>query len=341
MPKIVIKDMDGEIQVFKGPGMKFFENARGVEIFDMSRVNDGPGAGKVAHYKNYQWVKAEDDKDPQPPAPRREEIDRYTRDELDQRDPNDRPDFRMLRDTPLEHVTAPPKKLPDFTGPVKFPEGTTFDGMGSATIPGPEPLPGTVTADGKPEEPPLSLDDLKAQGLLKTGKDLPPAEVSEFSYATMDPAEAVKLRFETDKVDAMNADERAAWMDALPEAERAALEDTAKKEKKRQQDAARKRASRAKKKKDNAPEPKTGAYGTSPVAAVVDPLREANEKAAEMLEDVAPPQIEDEVEDPLAKLAEAEERHQRRQDCETCGGTGTVPDPESEDPLDTMICPDC
>jgi len=27
--------------------------------------------------------------------------------------------------------------------------------------------------------------------------------------------------------------------------------------------------------------------------------------------------------------------------CETCNGNGTVQDPESEDPLDTVICPDC
>lgn len=27
--------------------------------------------------------------------------------------------------------------------------------------------------------------------------------------------------------------------------------------------------------------------------------------------------------------------------CETCGGAGTIQDPDSEDPLDTVMCPDC
>lgn len=42
-----------------------------------------------------------------------------------------------------------------------------------------------------------------------------------------------------------------------------------------------------------------------------------------------------------AVLAEAEKKHLERPPCETCGGDGTVPDNESEDPLDTVMCPDC
>jgi len=42
-----------------------------------------------------------------------------------------------------------------------------------------------------------------------------------------------------------------------------------------------------------------------------------------------------------AVLAEAEKKHLERPPCETCGGDGTVPDNESEDPLDTVTCPDC
>lgn len=42
-----------------------------------------------------------------------------------------------------------------------------------------------------------------------------------------------------------------------------------------------------------------------------------------------------------ATLSQAEEKHQSRKACETCRGRGVVPDPESQDPLDTMICPVC
>lgn len=312
MPKIVVKDMDGEIQVFKGPGLKFFENSRGVDIFDMDRANDGTGAAKIAHIKNYQWVKTEDDKGAPPPSgrtvQRTDEIDRYTKAELDQRDPHDSPDFAMLhKDTPLRDVTAPPRPrpLPDFTGPIKFPEGTTFSEHGTATVPGtaqaepePDPLP-------LPDEPAPSLDDLKAQGLIKTGADAfldPNPNAIEGDT----PAERLQARWERDGVDSMDMPAMRQWLDALPEDERIAMEEKAAEEKRRR-DAERKRASRARK------------------------------KAAEKKK--APPaQAEPETPDPLEQEPEA---RRGDEDCMTCGGRGTVPDPESEDPLDTMLCPDC
>lgn len=42
-----------------------------------------------------------------------------------------------------------------------------------------------------------------------------------------------------------------------------------------------------------------------------------------------------------AKLREAEARQERRNNCLTCGGSGTVKDPATTDPLDTVLCPDC
>lgn len=44
-----------------------------------------------------------------------------------------------------------------------------------------------------------------------------------------------------------------------------------------------------------------------------------------------------------ATLKDAEQRHSSRQSgqCGTCRGRGTIPDPDGDDPLDTIICPDC
>lgn len=39
--------------------------------------------------------------------------------------------------------------------------------------------------------------------------------------------------------------------------------------------------------------------------------------------------------------ADFKARQSAKPPCETCGGSGTVPDEESDDPLDTRICPDC
>lgn len=61
-------------------------------------------------------------------------------------------------------------------------------------------------------------------------------------------------------------------------------------------------------------------YGASPVQVVLGPLDEAAEEALQELK-LKPPVI--------------------KPKCETCGGAGIVPDPETDDPLDTKICPDC
>lgn len=45
--------------------------------------------------------------------------------------------------------------------------------------------------------------------------------------------------------------------------------------------------------------------------------------------------------DPAEVIKEAEQKHSARQNCETCKGRGVVPDPESDDPLDTVLCPAC
>lgn len=44
---------------------------------------------------------------------------------------------------------------------------------------------------------------------------------------------------------------------------------------------------------------------------------------------------------PQDKIPEQDQSPNGDVPCETCHGKGTVPDPESDDPLDTTMCPDC
>ena len=61
--------------------------------------------------------------------------------------------------------------------------------------------------------------------------------------------------------------------------------------------------------------------------------------AADLADTVIDPPIREVDVD--SELQAAEQKHAQRQHCETCKGRGIVPDPESQDPLDTIICPDC
>lgn len=89
----------------------------------------------------------------------------------------------------------------------------------------------------------------------------------------------------------------------------------------------------------NQPAPTLNELMTSGLIQVgADNLKKPENKATD-----APVIIAEEInQDDIEKaLAEAEMRQQSSYDCETCNGRGTVPDPESCDPLDTMLCPDC
>jgi hypothetical protein len=324
MPKIVVKDMDGEIQVFKGPGLKFFENARGVDIFDMDRANDGPGAGKIAHLKNYQWVKAEDDKQersrPEPSRPERHDpVDRYTEKELEGRDPHDTPDFNMLRkDTPRAEVMGADvmqgyKVEPKTAGEV-LARATPFGALLGAAMmvedaenppaPEKEPEPAAEKPDPlAPEGDSFSLDDLVGAGLLKKGT-----------------ADIISKNAEAKK-----PPEKEPEKPATPEKKK------------------RIRPSRAKPK----PAVEKEAPAIDPAAhnQLMDQLGAPEAwKAPALVDDGHGGAIVDNSEgeaDPMAAIREAEARHQKRQACRTCKGAGLVPDPESQDPLDTIICPHC
>lgn len=61
----------------------------------------------------------------------------------------------------------------------------------------------------------------------------------------------------------------------------------------------------------------------------------------EMQEEPAPNLQETVEKYGIKKGSELEEDNNVSPKCNTCGGNGTVPDEESEDPLDTKMCPDC
>lgn len=75
------------------------------------------------------------------------------------------------------------------------------------------------------------------------------------------------------------------------------------------------------------------------VTVPVDSVSHEAGIAGDLADVVADPDIREvDIDDELSK---AEKRHAARVSCESCKGRGTVPDPDSQDPLDTIICPDC
>lgn len=75
------------------------------------------------------------------------------------------------------------------------------------------------------------------------------------------------------------------------------------------------------------------------VAVPVDSVSHEAGIAGDLADAVADPEIREVDVD--AELDKAEQKHAARVNCEVCKGRGTVPDPESQDPLDTIICPAC
>lgn len=309
MRKITVRDTFKEFHIFKGNVRCFVSPDNSCQVIELLPAKDGGGRKILATFGPhiFGWAKEEEIEDDRPRNAtevrhRTEEVDRYTADALAGRDPHETPDFHTIGSKPLDLVMK---------GPIKFPEGTEFNEDGSIIIP--------------PATP--SLDDLKASGLLKTAAEIAPT-----------PAQAVRERFMADNVSTMDSQNRQAWIARLPAEEREAFILTALEQKEAQKPEKPKRArpSRAKK--------KVGEVAGIPV--IEDPAMppgriELQDKDGTVL---AAADLAETDPDPADAIAAAEQRHAKRQAsdiCDTCAGDGTVPDPDSDDPLDTMMCPDC
>lgn len=356
MVKITVKDVEKEFHNYEGEDLRFYVNERGVEIVQYTDHNGETKRRTIGQFfaHSVMWVKerparAAANTQPDGPLtgtggtpgkpvqgisqPRPDVVDRYTQAELDQRDPNDAPDFAMLNaDTPLNDVMRPDMNA-----------GESLERLKAAGLVNVASMVLEVAVDGKGDS--YMLVDEQGTSLVnayipcrRTNGLLPDMcgdTACDWHYGVM-AEEAVENRFKRDGVAVMDTEARRTWLRELPQREAIAMKRVANRTEsvitdEDNGDQYRLTDKPVPEKPKRAPRQKKPAEDNW---TTHEPLPEGAvlTVAQDLLDDDA---------DPVDALRAAEARHQRRMACETCKGRGTVRDEESDDPLDTKQCPTC
>lgn len=310
--KITVKDADREFHVFKGPELRFENDGDIFHVYCWRLDEDGDSRRiKIASFTRPLFVKQADDEAAAPRTtfeqPR--EHDEFTRRALEAANKPEPPSIKPetasrimdLVKQQSEEIAAtvldqPSLKAPVMEGPIKFPEGTTFEN-GAVYIPAAPPKPKRIRPS-RAKKNPEYIATVDPQEVYRSEAQ-EPEDKEQIVVATATGAEIIDKPEEQE-----------------PPAETGPhlLEQL--------------KASGA---------VQTGAGDTLPVGGIaaeiwVDDKTFIDSKGQEWL--VKEP-------DPKQVIDDAEKRHQARLACGTCNGRGVVQDPESDDPLDTTICPDC
>lgn len=340
MPKITVRDSANDFHIFKGPEVRIYRNGPVTEIFEYREAADCTVSRIILGiFTNPVFVKPDYNDDATERQERWEQMRQRVEEGQVRLPDNDelRGDFAMNQDT---------------------------DPFTQAAM---QDMPKHMTA----------TEVIDRQNLY--GGPAPSGEMTHDIFAGMNAAQRLEARWKAEAVDTMDGEEQRKWIAALPDDEKAAMIEKAEEEKKRRrnekrrqkraEDKAKKEQGQDTEKKDDS---KAGSSNTSPMVEpkpnedsqheetgpqLLDKLKESG--AVQCGVDMANGEDQTEITDfgpvveesaPVsqeaidATLAAAEARHSERQKkppCETCGDTGTVRDPESDDPLATVICPDC
>lgn len=131
MNKIVVKDDDKDVHVFKGEDLGYAvdQTSQSCEIIRFSGDTSNRTSRRIAFFSKIKWVKDQDatesdvEKSITNPIPEPVEtpVDKFTQKELDESDPLERVDFNILKsETPVPGVEAQKnEKPPKSTGKSK------------------------------------------------------------------------------------------------------------------------------------------------------------------------------------------------------------------------------
>lgn len=317
MPKITVKDADKDFHTFKGNDLKFFYKDRGVEIVRFVEKDGDRQAKTIAAFAAIIWVK-EDERDEQPasapapihdllerapPAPR-VDSDPFTAAAQAQRDPDDKVDFAVLSRQEPEKPSAAALVQAKYIR----------DGVASMDADAAIAWMRGLTDEERQAMAMVAQRRIDVEAATKAGK-----AIEETGPQLLDQLTAAGTVSKGMPAKDYNARRRA-----------------------------KRAAARAAKQQG------LDHLEGQPVAVVApSPFEQAIDQAiAEMPQpanaDDAIPELglQSPADDPDAAIREAEARHAERlatpaKHCDTCQGTGIVRDPDSADPLDTMICPTC